>query len=286
MLASALSLGAAHAQHKHHLDVGEGGKLLLTNGISTIDGASGGGLTPWAVIAGNETDSGIGVQAAATAAEVKDYSFRAASVSIGFRDRIELSYARQIFDTNKIGGLLGIGDNYKFDQDIYGVKVKVASDAVYGPEWIPAIAVGAEYKKSLDGPLVKALGAQHSHGVDYYASATKLFLRHSILANVTVRATKANQNGLLGFGGNLSDHYSIEAEGSLAWQLSRKLAIGAEYRMKPNKLAIAKEDNWLDGFVAYAINRHLTATLAYTDLGSIATFKGQRGALFQLQAGF
>lgn len=266
--------------------VGQGGKLLLTNGISTIEGASGGGLTPWAVIAGNGTEDGIGAQGGVTHAELADYDFRTINLAIGAFDRVELSYTRQIFDTNRIGGALGIGNDYKFDQDVYGVKVRVAGDVVYGPEWMPAIAIGALYKKSLDAPLVTALGAAHSEGVDLYASATKLFLRHSLLANVTLRATKANQLGLLGFGGAISDTHSVQAEGSLAYQLSRRLVIGAEYRSKPNKLAIAEENDWVDGFAAYAINRHLTATAAYTDLGAIATIKGQRGVLLQLQAGF
>lgn len=283
LLAVATSLipFAANAQ-----EVETGGKLLLINGISTIEGTSGGGLTPWATIAGNATEDGIGVQASATAAELADYDFRSISVAVGAFDRIELSYARQIFDTNKIGGALGLGNDFKFDQDIYGVKLRVAGDIVYGPEWMPAIAIGAQYKKSLDAAIVRAVGAKHDDGIDYYISATKLFLRHSVLANVTVRATKANQLGLLGFGGAKGDRHTMQVEGSVAYQLSRKLVAGVEFRSKPDLLAIAREDNWFDGFVGYAINRHLTATVAYTDLGSIATVKGQRGALFQLQTAF
>jgi hypothetical protein len=284
LFAAAASLVPAYAQ-----DVGAGGKLILTNGISTVEGASGGGLTPWATIAGNDTADGIGAQASATHVELADYDFRSFSAAVGVLDRVELSYDRQVFDTNKIGGALGLGNDYKLEQNVFGAKVRVAGDVVYGPEWMPGIAVGAQYKKSLDGmdgALVKALGAKHDHGVDYYVSFTKLFLRHSVLANVTVRATKANQLGLLGFGSAASDKHSIQFEGSLAYQLSRKLVIGGEYRTKPDRLAVAIENDWFDGFVAYAIDRHLTATVAYTDLGSIATVKGQRGVLFQLQAGF
>lgn len=266
--------------------VGEPGKLLLTNGVTSVEGASGGGLTPWAVIAGNETKDGIGAQASATAAELHDYDFHSYAVAIGIKDRLELSYARQVFDTNKVGGALGLGNDFKFDQNIWGAKLKLAGDAVYGPAWMPAIAIGAQYKKSLDAPIVTAVGAAHSEGADYYVSATKLFLRWSLLTNVTVRATKANQLGLLGYGGSLGDKHSIQVEGSAAYQLSRSLAVGGEYRTKPSNLAIAREDDWWDVFGAYAINRHVTATVAYTDLGSIATFDKQRGVLFQLQGGF
>lgn len=273
--------GGAQAQ-----GIGAPGKLLLTNGVSTIEGAAGGGLTPWAVIAGNATRDGIGVQAAATVAELPDYDFRSFSAAVGGWNRIELSFARQVLDTNKVGGALGIGNDYKLDQDVYGVKVRVAGDIVYGPEWMPAIALGAQYKKSLDAPLVTALGARESEGADYYVSATKLFLRWSLLANVTVRATKANQLGLLGHGGGLGDAHRLQVEGSAAYQFSRRFVVGAEYRSKPSNLAVAREDDWFDLFAAYGINRHLTATVAYTDLGSIATFDRQRGVLVQVQSSF
>lgn len=262
-----------------------GGKLVLTNGISTVEGASGGGLAPWAVIAGNETRDGIGIQAAATAAEVESYDFRSFNVAVGIKDRVELSYARQNFNTNEIGGALGLGNDYAFDQDIYGMKVKLFGDLVYGPEMLPAVAIGVQYKKSLDAPVVKAVGARHAEGADYYVSATKLFLRHSVLLNVTGRLTKANQLGLLGFGGR-DDKYRVQIEASAAYQVSRRLAFGAEFRSKPDNLGIAREDDWFDLFGAYALGRHLTFTAAYADLGSIATVKGQRGALFQIQAGF
>ncbi|MDP3170098.1 MAG: DUF3034 family protein, partial [Polaromonas sp.] len=38
----------------------ETGKLLLTGGVSSIDGAAGGGLTPWAVIGSNATEGEVG----------------------------------------------------------------------------------------------------------------------------------------------------------------------------------------------------------------------------------
>lgn len=266
--------------------VGAPGKLLLTNGIGTIEGTAGGGLTPWAVIAGNATKDGIGGQASVTIAALPDYDFTSLSTAIGGWNRVEVNFARQVFDTNRVGGALGLGDDFKFDQNIVGAKVRIAGDIVYGAPWMPAIAVGVQHKNSLDDAVVRAVGAKHSAGTDYYASATKLFLDWSLLANVTVRATKANQNGLLGHGGELSDTHQLRVEGSLAYQLSRRLVVGAEYRSKPSNLAIAREDDWADAFVAYGLNRHVTATVAYTDLGSIATFVRQRGVLFQLQGSF
>jgi hypothetical protein len=280
-LAACLLAAPAFAQNDNRA----GGKLLLTNGISTIEGASGGGLAPWATIAGNETKDGIGAQASVTVAELESYDFRSYNAAIGIKDRVELSFARQSFNTNEIGGALGLGNDYAFEQDIYGAKVKLLGDMVFGPEVLPAVAIGVQYKKSRNAVIVKALGARRSEDADYYVSATKLLLRHSLLINTTVRLTRANQTGLLGFGGR-DDKYRVEFEGSAAYQFSRRFAIGAEFRSKPDNLAIAREDDWFDVFAAYAINRNLTVTAAYTDLGSIATVKGQRGALIQLQTAF
>lgn len=263
-----------------------GGKLLLTNGISTIEGASGGGLTPWATIAGNETKDGIGGQASATVAELNDYDFRSFSGAVGIFDRVELSFAQQRFDTNKVGGKLGLGNDYAFRQDIWGAKVRLFGDLVFGPELLPAVAVGVQYKKNLNAPIVRAVGAKRAEDAEFYVSATKLFLRHSVLLNATLRYTRANQFGLLGYGGDKSDARSLQVEASAAYQISRKFAVGGEFRSKPDNLGIAREDDAIDLFAAYAIGRHVTATLAYTDLGSIATEPRQRGALLQLQAAF
>lgn len=263
-----------------------GGKLLLTNGITSLEGSSGGGLTPWATIAGNETRDGIGLSAHVSLVEVRKYDYQSAGFAVGLFDRIELSYARQNFNTNEIGALLGLGKNYAFNQDVFGAKAKIAGDLVYGPTMLPAIAIGAQFKNNRNGAIVRAIGARHDEGIDYYISATKLFLGPSILLNATARLTKANQLGILGFGGDRHNAYGVQLEGSAAWQLSRRLAVGGEYRSKPSNLGIAREDDWYDLFAAYAVNRNITATIAYVDLGSVATIKKQRGVFLQLLAGF
>ncbi len=264
----------------------DGGKLLLTNGVTTVEGASGGGLAPWATIAGNETRDGIGLSASATVVEVKSYDYQSGGIALGLFNRVELSYARQNFNTNEIGGALGLGNDYAFNQDVFGAKVRLFGDIVYDNPLIPAVAIGAQYKKNRNGAVVRLLGAKDDDGIDYYASATKLFLSRSILVNATARLTKANQMGLLGFGGDRQGGYTVQFEGSVAYQLSRRFVFGGEYRTKPDNLGVAKEDDWFDAFAAYAVNRHLTATVAYTDLGSIATVPRQRGVFFQLQAAF
>jgi len=263
-----------------------GGKLLLTNGVTTVEGSSGGGLATWSIIAGKETGNGIGASGHVTVAELPDYRLQNHGLAIGLFDRVELSYARQNLDTRDMGAALGLGQGYMINQDIFGAKLRIAGDLVYGDPLMPQIAIGVQHKRNLDGNVTGAVGAADSDGTDYYVSATKLFLSHSLLANATVRYTDANQGGLLGFGGDRNADKSLQFEGSLAYQLSRKLVIGGEYRTKPDNLSFAREDDWFDAFAAFAITRNLTVTAAYADLGSVATADNQRGALFSLQAAF
>ncbi|OYZ39949.1 MAG: hypothetical protein B7Y31_07255, partial [Novosphingobium sp. 16-62-11] len=63
----------------------DGGKLVLTNGISSIEGASGGGLASWATIAGMETDRGVGVSAHVTGIELADYGWQSHGASVGIK---------------------------------------------------------------------------------------------------------------------------------------------------------------------------------------------------------
>ncbi|WP_423930926.1 DUF3034 family protein [Dokdonella sp.] len=262
-------------------------RLLLTGGVSQVEGAAGGGLTPWAVIGGYGTSDQIGATAFLTRLNLPDYELDVAGALVGFLDRVELSYAQQRFDTGHVGAALGLGQGFTFTQDILGVKLRLAGDAVLDQDrWLPQISAGAQFKKNDRNAELHAIGARDNQGVDYYVNATKLYLSQSLLVNLTLRLTKANQIGILGFGGDLNDSYKPQLEGSVAWLLSRSVAIGAEYRMKPDNLSIATEDDWYDAFVAWAPNKHLSLTLAYANLGSIMNQPDQRGIYVSLQVGF
>jgi len=263
------------------------GKLLLTGGVSTVDGSGGGGLATWATTTGYGDRGQIGGNVHGTAVSLPDFEFTTWGVAAGISDRVEISYARQAFDTGDAGAKLGLGKGFTFHQDIIGVKVVVAGDAVYDQDrWMPQIAVGAQYRKNDRAAVISAVGGRDDEGVDYYVTATKVLLDRSLVVSGALRMTKANQIGLLGFGGPREDGYTPQFEGSVAWMASKRLAFGAEYRTKPGNLAFAKEDDWGDIFVAYAINKNLSITAAYVDLGDIATFKDQRGVYLSLQAGF
>ncbi len=272
--------------HAQSNDFTTSSKLLLTGGITNIEGSAGGGLTPWAVIGGYGTRDQIGANAFVTNVRSKDYELRTSGALIGIYDRAELSFAQQKFDTRQVGGLLGLGNGYKFTQKVYGAKVKVAGDAVLEQDsWLPQIAVGFQRKENDRGDLLHALGIKNDKGTDYYVSATKLFLAQSVLLNGTVRFTKANQTGILGFGTNARDKYDAVFEGSAAWLLRKDLAIGAEFRQKPDHLPF-KEDNWYDIFIAWAPTKNVSVTLAYADLGNIVIKDKQKGTYLSLQVGF
>lgn len=267
-------------------DVRLSGKLLLTGGVSTVEGAGGGGLSTWATTSGYGDDDGVGGNVHGTVVGLKDFRLTSYGGAVSLFDRLELSYARQKFDTRDAGAALGLGKGFAFNQDVYGAKWVVAGDAVYDQDrLLPQVAVGVQHRRNDKGGVIAFVGGEHDKGTDYYVAATKLLLDKSLLLNATVRVTDANQFGLLGYGGAAGGK-APQFEGSVAWLASKRLALGAEYRTKPDNLAFAREQDAFDIFAAYAFSKNLSLTAAYVDLGDIATFRNQRGAYLSLQAGF
>jgi len=271
-LAVLAALALAHAPAQAETD-----KLLLTGGVTSIDGAAGGGLTPWAVIGSNATEGEFGATATASVISTRNYTMQVQGALLAFDERYEASIAHQDFATEATGRALGL-PGLHLKMDVIGLKVRLLGDAVLDSDrWVPQVAAGVELKQADAGALkttLQALGA-HMDGVDWYVTATKLLLAQGVLVNATLRATQANQNGLLGFGGTGHDRYKLEPEFSLAWLANRTLAFGTEYRRKPDNLdpsllgAGLKEDDWYDVFAAWAPTKNLSLTVAYVQLGRI-----------------
>src|SRR6201996_1206562 len=99
-------------------DLFDSGKLLATGGVSQVEGAGGGGLASWALITGYGTRDGVGANAHYTDVSLPDYNLHTAGVAIGLFARLELSYAWQGFDTQDVGGTLGLGRGFVFHQNI------------------------------------------------------------------------------------------------------------------------------------------------------------------------
>jgi hypothetical protein len=309
------------------------GKLLATHGVSSIDGAGGGGLTPWALITGGGTKDSWGANAHYSFLNLPNYQVAAQGLAIGLFDRVEFSYTQ-----HALKGTDGPLDGLNIDQEIFGAKLKLFGDAIYDQDsWIPQVAVGALYHRHGgfksrttpvigNGPIFGDISSlaeepedpvsysRNNDGLELYIAATKVFLAQSILANVTLRRTKANQFGLLGFGGAGSggdNDYELMLEGSLAYLVRKDFAVGVEYRQKPNNLENlssdhplagagldsmdAEEDAW-DVFAVWFPNKNVSLTAAWVDLGVILdpgqTFLGdsspkkQRGAYLSVQVGF
>jgi len=263
-----------------------GDRLLATGGVMQLEGTGGGGLVPWATIAGLGTRDQVGLSAFCTSVQPQDFSLKSCGAALGAWDRLEVSFARQTFD---LGTTV---PGASIEQHMVGVKVKMLGDAVFDQDsWIPQVAVGAQFKQNEDFAVVpKALGARHDSGVDYYIAATKVWLAgiagRTTLASVTLRASKANQLGILGFGGDRKDAYSLLPEASAALFLTDHIIAGLEYRVKPDNLGVFKEDDFWDAFVAWVPWKNISLTLAHADLGNIADKSNQRGWYASLQAGF
>lgn len=260
-----------------------GGRLLATGGVSQVEGSAGGGLTPWALIAGYGTRDEIGATAYATYLDISNFKLHSAGIAVGFHDRLEISLARQ---------RLGLGTTVpgeSIEQDILGLKLKILGDAVFEQDtWVPQVALGLQYKHNRDFSSVpKALGARDNNGIDVYASLTKLYLAgllgRNVLVNATLRGTRANQMGLLGFGGDRSNNHQAQFEGAAAVFINDALALGIEYRYEPDNLSVFREDDYRDIFLAWVPNKTVSFTLAYVQLGNIANQPDQEAVYGSLQ---
>jgi hypothetical protein len=264
-----------------------GDRLGWTGAVTEVEGTAGGGVVPWALIGGLGTDEQLGATAFATYVSTEDFSLRAGGASLEYANRLELSVARERFDAGSVVPGLTLG------QDIVGLKVRLFGDAVFAPDqYLPQVALGAQWKRTLDfDQIPHAVGAQRGEDVDLYLAATKMYFAavfgHNVLLDATLRRTRANQFGLLGFGsaGPGGDGFSWEPEVSAALWLNDDVLLGVEYRHKPNNLAAFKENSAEDLFLAWAPIKNVSVTAAWADLGTIAGKTTQRGVYVSLWVG-
>ncbi|XQF90860.1 DUF3034 family protein [Pseudoalteromonas espejiana] len=245
------------------------GKLLATPGVSQIEGSGGGGIVPWAQLAGYASEDEFSVNGFCSRADVSDYTLDVCGAQVNLFNRVELSYAQQRFDVPAL--------DTEIEQSITGAKIRIYGDIVYSA-W-PQVSFGIQHKSLDNGVIATLVGAEDTSGTDYYLAASKLHLGaiggYNWFWNVTTRYSEANQLGLLGYGGAGNDA-EILFEGSTALFLSRSVAVGVEYRQKSNNLNLGEQD-WKDLFVAWMPNKHVSVTAAYLDLGSIAGADDQTG---------
>src|ERR1700730_9811691 len=261
-----------------------GDRLEWTGALAQVEGSAGGGLVPWALIGGLGTDQQLGASGFLTYISTGDFSLRSAGVSIDIDNRSEISFARQRFDAGSVMPGLTLG------KDILAIKIRLLGDAVFAPDSpLPQVAVGAQWKRTLDFQQIPhAVGAARGEDVDLYIAATKMYFAalegRNVILDATLRRTRANQFGLLGFGGD-GNRFRFEPEFSAAVFLSDDILLGAEYRDKPNNLAAFRENSAQDVFLAWTPSKNVSLTAAWADLGRIAGKPPQRGVYVSLWLG-
>lgn len=257
-----------------------GSRLWGTGGVTSVAGASGGGLTSWGVLNGYASDGQWGASLALSTATFDDYDLTVVGAAYNWNNRLALSLSRQRLNLETLGGEL--------EQTVAGAKLRLFGDVLYGRwgQW----SLSLEHGRLDDFSLPSAVGASERSGTDVILSGSKVFFAavagRNIILNAAVRGSRANQAGLLGYGSDRRSQYSWLGELSGGVFLDRRWLLGAEYRQKPDNLDFAREDDWHDLFLVYIPNRSVAVTAAWVDLGSIAGLGGQRGPYLSLQATF
>ncbi|MDP3847410.1 MAG: DUF3034 family protein [Pseudomonas sp.] len=265
------------------LTLADNGRLLATGGASSLEGAAGGGITPWAVLAGYGEAGEWGATAFATRVNSQDYHLDVSGAALAWDNRVELSFARQRLDISS----LNLPDS-SLNQDIFGLKLRLFGDLLY--DQLPQVSLGVQHKQQQNFLILELVGARRDADTEGYVQASRLLLGgafgYNLMVNGGLRYSRANQLGLLGFGGDANDRREVLAEGSLAVLFNPRWMLGVEYRQKPDNLSFAKENDWSDLFVGYFPSKHLALVLAWTQLGDIAGQSNQNGPYLSVQGSF
>ena len=274
VLAGVLCVLAACAAHA------EGSRIWGTGGITNVSGAAGGGITSWALLNGYASDDETTVNVSPSTVQTDDFSLNSVGIGFNWHNRVALTAAYNELRVHPL--------DLNIRQQNVGLKVRLYGEALY--DRFGQFSLGARYTHNSDFAVPQLLGAKHAGGVDYYLAWSKVLLGavlgRNVVLNATARATKANQIGLLGFGGDRHSGYSVLGEYSAGVFLNRHWLIGGEYKQQPNNLSAVDEDDWKTAFIAFVPSRYLAVTAAYVDLGDIAGLKNQTGYYLSLQTGF
>jgi hypothetical protein len=265
-----------------------GSRLLATSGATSIEGSAGGGIIPWAMLAGYGDSDEWACTAAPAYLRTSDYALQTGAIACSFRNRLELSFAEQSLDLDGLRDVLSLPPEQQLRQRVIGLKLRLAGDIVYGK--YGQLSLGVMHKSNYDADLASAAGAQRGDDMEAFLSGGKLFIDgpfgQMLYLNINVRWTRANQGGLLGFGGDQDDSRGLYAEVAAAVFPRRDLALGVEYRQKPDNLGFATENDWRDVFIAWFPNKHVSVVAAWVDLGNVASLGNQHGPYISVTGSF
>lgn len=272
-------IAAAHAENRYATG---SSRLLGSGAVSTIDGSAGGGIVPMAVLSGYASEHEHGGSVFASRLSADDVTLRGGGAAWSWHNRIELSVARQELDVSTLVA------NTELRTNILGAKFRLLGDVIYGAA--PQISMGVQWRKLLDEAVPFAVGAKDDSDIDIYLAASKLYLGgwfgRNWLFNGVLRGSRANQGGLVGFGGDRRNNHRVLAEFSAAVFVNQHWIIGAEYRQKPDNLSALKEQDWKDIFVVWLPDKRWSITAAWVDLGDIGPLSSQQGPYIGLAGSF
>lgn len=285
--------------------------------LLNIEGEGGGGIVPWAYTINPAKDGSIGRPALGVWTWISNgYTINFWTAGMSLTDRIEVGFAWQNLDITTLrsdlkddsGRALGASNALDASEDnLQMITAHAKLLLLKESEYIPAVAASVEYKKALNvddldrnltrdlrdvlgasAPrLLETMGVEDDTGVDFNLMATKLWNPGiSILTAVNLRYTKANQLGFLGF----ADDWSLHPEVTLAILPEPNVAIGLEYRHKPDELKSVnqylsangvpggfpqlkdytfRENDFIDFFVTYLPTPKLSITAAVANIGNV-----------------
>jgi hypothetical protein len=263
-----------------------------------IEGAGGGGLNPWALIANGSSKKAVTPAVFGTFGTTPNYDVFSAGINLSISKYAEVYYAHQSMGlpqslTSTLNAGVGSGilpadvaNENSIEQDIVGGKLQVYG----GNGVIPALAVGMNYHMT-SAPIPLALGA-HANGADFYVAGTGVYplLGSHIILNADIYVTRSNYLGLLGQGGAGYRSYTAQGGASVGYFVKKDVVVGAEWRSFPgdnlfgaqtylqtalhNPGVNLKQSDWYDGFIAYMPNPQFSVVAAILDLGNMVNIPG------------
>lgn len=188
---------------------------------------------------------------------IADTFFKRVELSYGY-ESVNLGANLHALDTD-LGGL-----SQNVHKNNYGAKLLLLEENSFNTPFVPAVSVGAVYKRTTFN--VDKLGDPKTDkdGIDYYLVATKLItqLPVPVLVSGGVLSSKGQVNGILGFNDDRDETFF----GNIDIIPLSSLVVGFEYKQGP-KFDKFENDNYWNAHVGWFASKNLTLIAAYTDAG-------------------
>ena len=211
------------------------------------------------------------------------YSLLSPGAAIGMFDRVELSYARQNFDTREVGAALGIGAGFMRCPRMCSPQRCGCSAMRSTTARVPQVAAGRS-TSARDAAVVRRSARKRptapiSRGGDQGVRS------HQHPDGRDAAADQGQPERPARLRRRQEDGYprSSRDRGLCCRAAS---SVGGEYRTKPTTWPSRGRTTSSTSSPPMRSPSNVTATAAYVDLGSIATVPKQRGAFLSLQATF